>query len=282
MKKQRALFEAVSGIDPALIQEATQPRRLHKPLARRVFISIAYAAVLAIVLTAILWNREENYITTSKGLYVIAHASSEEGSEATETIVLQEGVIYPTLFYQPPIANNRRPCPISFSIDDTLYPDATLTLEIQTNAGIFSNPHNESSPDLTTIENALLIHYGQHFHVPINETLNWRPIGFDYEYMKLQCEQGNLDLDDAYVDCLFDDNPSYIDVIIRADNNIVGYCVIKITEVNGITGFLASEFTLELVTMTLFPKVDNDYQKVSRQYVLNAINDIHTSKQMEP
>ena len=109
----------------------------------------------------------------------------------------------------------------------------------------------------------------------IDKKLYWEPEGFDYAYMAEQIKNGNRDFDSAYKDYDYVNNPSFIDVIIRADNSIVGYCVIAIREINEDDGHPDREFSFELLTMVSFPKVDGKYQKVSYNYVQTQIEKIH-------
>ena len=97
--------------------------------------------------------------------------------------------------------------------------------------------------------------------------------------MKHQFEQGNLDYESAHKWHWFSENPSFFSVIIRADEYIIGYCVIEIREINGVTGYSAQDFSFEVLTMVSFPKVDGEWQEVTLKYVQEQINNIQTERE---
>ena len=111
--------------------------------------------------------------------------------------------------------------------------------------------------------------------VGIDKQLYWEPEGFDYAYLKEQIEGKNYDFNSAYKKHGYVNNPSFINVIIRADDYIIGYCVMAIREINENDGHPDREFSFELLTMVSFPEVDGKYQKVSYNYVQTQIEKIH-------
>ena len=148
-----------------------------------------------------------------------------------------------------------------------------ITMEVSTNAGIFykHDPFNPNSPMLPAILQIFNQFYGQHFTVDIDKKLYWEPEGFDYEYMAEQIEKGNLDYNSAHKEHDYVDNPSFIDVTIRADEYIVGYCVIAIREINENDGHPDQEFSFEVLTIVNFPEVNGKMQKVKFSYVQDQI-----------
>ena len=55
---------------------------------------------------------------------------------------------------------------------------------------------------------------------------------------------------------------AYADIIVKVDDNIVGYAVVKITKVDNTLSYDA-----EIIKSSTFPKVDGQYQKVTQKQV---------------
>jgi hypothetical protein len=68
-------------------------------------------------------------------------------------------------------------------------------------------------------------------------------------------------------------NQVFVDVILRADNHIIGYAVIEILHV-ATSRFGYSYHTCMLKSVS-FPKVEGEYQKVSEKYVKEQIQLVH-------
>lgn len=243
------------------------------------------AAALALLIGAVLFwpASEENYITAPGLIKVYAHELDESGNEIIESVALEEGVDFTSSVVYDPTKSYRQHFPFSFALDKTLYPNMDITLEVSTDAGIFykndSYVPKPNIPTLTVVEAIFSNYYGQHFTVDIDKKLYWEPEGFDYAYMAEQIKNGNRDFDSAYKDYDYVNNPSFIDVIIRADNSIVGYCVIAIREINEDDGHPDREFSFELLTMVSFPEVDGHFQNVSYKYVQTQIQQIHSERE---
>lgn len=236
------------------------------------------AAVLALLIGAVLfWPiSEENYITAPGLIKVYAHGVDTSGSAIVEGVELEEGVEFTSTVVYDPTKSYRRHFPFSFTVDKSLYPNMDITMEVSTDAGIFykNDPFNPNIPMLPAILQIFNNYYGQHFTVDIDKKLYWEPEGFDYEYMAEQIMSGNRDFDSAYKDHDYVNNPSFIDVIIRADKYIVGYCVIAIREINENDGHPDREFSFEVLTIVNFPEVDGKLQNVTLKYVQEEINRI--------
>lgn len=239
----------------------------------------ACAAVLALLIgTMFFWPAtEESYITGPGLITVRAHELDEMGVASIDSIILEEGIEFTSTVVYDPTKSYRQHFPFSFSIDESLYLGMNITMEVSTNAGIFykNDPYDPNMPTLPAILQIFGKYYGQHFTVGIDKNLYWEPNGFDYAYMAEQIENGNLDFNSAYKDHDYVDNPSFIDVIIRADKYIVGYCIIAIREINENDGHPDREFSFEVLTIVNFPEVDGKLQNVTFKYVQEEINRIH-------
>lgn len=281
----KTISQALGSITDANLESAMYVYA-RKRKSRMLWRSIcAAAAVLAILLTAALWpSAEESYVTGPGLLVVRAYALDEDANTPIEEVILEEGVKFISNGHYDPKVSLRQHFPFSFSVDNTLYSGMEITLEVTTDAGIFYNndplapPFSSSStPDIVQTS---LRYYGQHFTVDIDKKIYWEPWGFDYAYWQEQIAQGNLDHESTYKPHLFEKNPSFIDVIIRANDYIIGYCVLEIRETNGITGWEAENFCFEVLAMTSFPEIDGRWQKVTLKYVQEQINNIHAEREV--
>ena len=272
------LSNAMGNIPDDMLMEAMEVK---KHTGRKWILRVAAcAAVLAILLTALLWPSEENYITGPGLIKVYAHEIDEAGNVSIDSVVLEEGVEFTSTVVYDPTKSYRQHFPFSFMLDEDIYPGMDITMEVSTNAGIFykNDPYDPNMPALPAILQIFGNYYGQHFTVGIDKKLYWEPEGFDYAYMAEQIQNGNLDFNNAYKAHDYVINPSFIDVIFRADKHIVGYCVIAIREINENDDHPDREFSFELLTIVNFPEVDGRFQRVSEKYVKEQIESIHNEQ----
>ena len=240
----------------------------------------AAAAVLALVIGAIaFWPAGEQDYVTGPGLLAI-RANAAEVSEDIEEILLEEGIILPATFEYRIDTNVAEVLPITLSIPADAYPNMDITFEVSTMDGIFlkaepydpNAPHN--APGATVLDKIVGTFYGQHFELPNNTSMEWTPAGLNYDYVVAELKKGVTfdQLQDEKINTCFSNNPSYMDIIIKADQKIVGYAVIEIREVNGVLGMWARNFTIEVLKIVSFPRINGKLQKVSEEYVLSQIN----------
>lgn len=277
------ISRALAGVSDVLLQSAMG---VYERKQRRRYIwvrVVAGAAVIALLLTALLWPQEEaDYIIGPGLLTVKAFAVDENDMLITESENLEVGVEFrPKIAYNPTDIG-RIHFPFTFSVEEGLYPGMNITLQISTDAGIFYK--NEPlapnlAPDTPYILRAFAQYYGQNFTVDIDKAVYWQPNGFDYAYMQAQIESGNLDYDSAYKEHGFTKNPSFIDVIVRADAQIVGYCVIEIREVDHAPGNRVRSFRFELLRVVSFPQVNGKWQNVTQEYVQQQIDRLHKERE---
>ena len=241
------------------------------------------AAVLALLIGSVFFwpASEENYITAPGMIKVYAHGVDASGNATVESVELEEGVEFTSTVVYDPTKSYRQHFPFSFTVDKSLYPNMDITMEVSTDAGIFykNEPYNPDSPlhlpgtpDIFQIFSQF---YGQHFVVGIDKQLYWEPEGFDYAYLKEQIEGKNYDLNSAYKKHGYVNNPSFINVIIRADDYIIGYCVMAIREINENDGHPDREFSFEVLTIASFPEVNGKLQNVTLEYVEAQISYFH-------
>lgn len=270
----RALYDAVSQIDPILIEEATAPKKT-LPAVKKI---AAMAAVLALLLTMFFWpNREEGYITAPGLIKVYAHELDDSGNEIIESVALEKGVVLTPEYVFRTDTSYRPQFPIFFEVEHEKYKSEEIVLEISTNSGIFykHRPGDLSMIGKPPIEQLLYHYYGQHFSVTADQPFCWEPDGFDYAFMKEQYAKGNTDFSEVYKLIGFEENPSYFDIIMWADGEIIGYCIIEVNRFETDISQYAHRFSFEVVAMVGFPMVDGKLQNVSYEYVQKQIQLIH-------
>lgn len=274
------ISHALGSISDAALESAMDVYK-RKQNRRGILRLTAIAAVIAILMTALLWPSEENYVTGPGVLTVYAHGVDEDGNATVETDILELGVVFGKTHTYNPAHSYIPDFPISFSVDKDAYYGMDLTLDIRTNTGIFEN--NDVDPltglHLSPAQQHLLFYYGQEFSVDIDKILYWRANGFDYNYLKENVAAGNEDLSQIYRPYCQPQNPSFIDIIVKANDLIVGYCIIEVRELDKQPGTLARTFSFELVSSVSFPMVGGQWQNVKYQYVEEQINNIHTERE---
>ena len=257
-----------------------QRRTLPRPLRL-----VAAAAVAALVIGALaFWPAGEQEYVTGPGLLAI-RANASEVSEDVEEILLEEGIVLPATFEYRIDTNVAEVLPITLSIPEDAYPNMDITFEVSTMDGIFAKsqkydpdaPHN--APGATVLDMIVGTFYGQHFELPNNTSMEWTPAGLNYDYVVAELKKGVTfdQLQDEKINTYFSNNPSYMDIIIKADQKIVGYAVIEIREVNGVLGMWARNFTIEVLKIVSFPRINGKLQKVSREYVMDKLGELHQS-----
>lgn len=252
-EKRRALYDAVSAIDPALVQEATAPR--HRKVTRIVWRVAACAAVVALLIGAMAgfpldFGQDEEYVTAPGGLTIRAYALNEDEISEMNSITLEEGVELPWNYGWSSGINVVRGLPIKLDFQNNDFLGADISLDIYVDQGSFycskPSPYNHEASDIIGYYYENL---GRDFTVPNGTTLYW----VDFYSQSGEMASGDL----------------YVDIIVREGNIIVGYAVLKIFEVEHHVFFAQA---LEIVS---YPKVDGAYQNIPRKYVKRQIENAH-------
>lgn len=264
-------------------KEATVQRLSRWQAVRRVAVAAVAVAILIGIVAGLPFGEPEEYVT-GPGLLSIRAYAEEENQGLTE-VLLEEGIVLPAKFEYRIDYNHAQVLPIVLSIPADEYPGMDITFEISTMDGIFGkdvgyDPDSpKDSPNATWLDRIVGSYYGQHFTVPNNTKMTWKPWGINYDYVVQELEKGvdYNDIDESKMRRFFANNPSYIDIIIRADKYIVGYAVIEIREVNGTLGPFASDFTIEVLKIASFPMINGKLQKVSESYIQKQFYEVHKS-----
>lgn len=257
------LNTALERVSDAHLQEAEDYKKKIHGWVRYV----AAAAVLALVMGALaFWPvGEENYVTGPGLLSIRAYALDEKEISEVNSTVLEEGVELPWEYVWSPAINIVRGLPIKLDFPTDGYEDAKITLEISTSGGSFyGEPVRCQDPITKEYYWSDNLYLGSNFTISNNCTLYWGIFSATYNSAEQKYTPGG-DLARG---------SSYLDIIIRADDMIIGYAVVEIYE---LPQDEAPKFSYKarVIDMVSFPKVDGAYQPITRRYINKLLKEIH-------
>lgn len=237
------------------IPKQTKQRGISRPLRL-----VAAAAVLALVVGAIaFWPAgDEEYVTGPGLLAIRAYALNEQEISDINSTVLEEGVELPWEYVYHEVTNVVKGLPIKLDISVDEYSGMEITFDVSVTAGRFERyPNHYYDKDKGELVWDRDTNMGNKFTIQNNTTIFWVPREIDTS----KAVRGR----------------SYVDILIRADNIIVGYAVVEIYECfpedgrewneNDVYGYLAR--VIEIVS---FPRVNGKLQKVPMDYILEQID----------
>ena len=226
----------------------------------------AAAAVLALVIGILsFWPAGEQEYVTGPGLLAIrAYALNENEISDLNSTVLEEGVELPWEYTWSNAISRLPICyglPIKLEIPEEIYAGMDISLDICVTGGSCNRiPNITMDPDTKEIIAERDFNLGTKFTVPNGYTIYWTS---DSPDMK-ETARGR----------------SFVDVIIRADNMIVGYAVIEVAEQlpEGVTEppkGTVYPYLAKVLAIVSFPQVEGEYQSVVRRYVEKKFEEIH-------
>lgn len=256
------LSEALGGISDDKIEAAAYV----VPKSRRhIWVRVAAcAAVLAILLTALLWpgetKNEDGQIVVSPGILRVYACDLEEvKSTELEEYALLEGVEDSYLTHWSPYLDLiSSGITMTFVVDDVELQKHELVVEISTNYGTLRGYHYNKKywvdEDLEkSKENAC---FGQSGMVDNGEVVFWEGTDLLHSAQREKIVSG--------------EERVFIDVIIRSEDNIIGYAVLEaVLEKPEL--FM---FGLTLLESAYFPKVEGQFQNVTPEYVEKRILEV--------
>lgn len=240
----RALYDAVSQIDPNLIEEATAPKRA-LPSWKKV---AAVAAVVALLIGVFFgpgeYKEEDGQIIAVPGVLKVYATDLKNASvHELEKHELKEGIGGYGSYI--PYSNLSRGIPLLFQIPNDYFGETEVTFSISADYGWFSN-EDAHAMDAITAKNG--------------DSLWWA-------CSPLSNEQEVVDKNGRF----------YGYVIIYAENKIVGYGIIDYyyfePEDDMRPVFCAIGFST-----VCFPLVDGEYQNVTEEYVWKQIEEYKRMK----
>ncbi len=273
------LSRQLSDLPEEMIAEAMVPaKRLHRQrTTHRVLRIAAMAAVVAILLTALsFWpTKEEGYIT-GPGLLVVRASPS-----ASNTDIPVDGAVLEDIFLDDSYSSHWKGMPLLLSIQDDLYPGMDITLECSVSDGAMrcdvvpldkNSPMYEEYMEYAAYYRQFNTYLGNHCVIQNNDKLYWRPdtVEFDHDNYSFGF---NYDFKGAQ---------AFLDIIIRADGQIVGYAVIEFYA--DLDRFFPNwgyeKYYARVLKTVSFPKVGGRYQNVSKEYVDSQFQQIHDGAQV--
>lgn len=264
----RALYDAVSGIDPALIEEASAPPAVKKfPLRRIASIAACLALIAALMLHKPTVGPEGGYVSAPGILAVTAYAF-EDGNNFTEVPLEYTSSPLFEHGYCPLGLNCVPGHPISFHVPD----GEDMTLDISVNEGHIFDWHCDIVDGYFVVRDGDSIR-AQNVTITEDMTLYWRnfyddPVtGESSAFFPFKGYDNivNTDPKTGEVSAVFHNGTRmeniYIDIIIRSGEHITGYAVIHMKP------YYDGAFQSVVIESVSYPQVDGEYQDIPQEYV---------------
>lgn len=152
---------------------------------------------------------------------------------------------------------------INLQLDDDSLSESNIVIEVSTNLGELRGNHYKEKyyveGDLKqSKENA---NFGKKGAIEPGETVYWT--GFEVLRLYAVGEKAGKTREET----LLETGGIFIEFIVRAENNVVGYAVMEIISVD----YESAIFGIELRDSAYFPKVDGEYQNVMQKYLEERI-----------
>lgn len=205
----------------------------YKILLSAICLALIVTIVIPLINIALEINRK--YVMAESLLSVTCFTLTDDSMEEIE---LKESILLPREADWTMAINVVPGLPLELS-----YPDEYVKFTVRTSDGVLrSNINGESK------------FYGKEVELPNNSTIYWN------------------NLSDYNQDELLFNITAYLDIIIRANEHIVGYAVIKIYPV---TEFKQGHvYSAKMLKSVSFPKVDGEYQNISLDFIESEILNI--------
>lgn len=277
--KEYKMTEALNGISDELLLEAAQMTKKKPNRTIQILRIAAIAAAVAVLITAVsLWPAEENYIT-GPGLLVVRAYAVENGELVEEnSTILEEGITLPTKYaFDNGVSLINNGTSLLFSIQNDAYDGMEIAFECILSDGAFEQDIMMMFEGLSQEEKLLLLedsylyrmktYLGDHFTVKNNQRMYWVPYTMTFDQDNREYETSGF----------FMGEQAFADIIIWADDYIVGYAVIEFygdADTISQNGHYSRYYARLLKTVS-FPQVEGEYQNVSERYVNEQFQLIH-------
>ena len=248
------LCAALGGLPDALILEAMESgqRAGEKVIPWKRL--IACAAVLAVIIGALLWHDViHSGVVEADGILTIK-AYAADGVTST---IMEKGIELPFAFGWNSGLSSIPGLPLTLSIDANNYPDSKITFDICVEDGSFikNDSHWIScspSQNIELFKNDQPL--GKSFVIDNQSTIFWTNHEISQNYNA--------------VSGYFKGDKTYVDIIIKADDHIIGYAVIKIYCAIP----AALHYQASVVETISYPLLDGKYQNIRLSDVQAAMN----------
>lgn len=210
----------------------------YKILLSAICLALIVTIVIPLINIALEINRK--YVMAESLLSVTCFTLTDDSMEEIE---LKESILLPREADWTMAINVVPGLPLELS-----YPDEYVNFTVRTSDGVLrSNINGESK------------FYGKEVELPNNSTIYWNNLSNNNENVLLF----NI--------------TSYLDIIIRSNEHIVGYAVIKIYP---ITEFKQGHvYSAKMLKSVSFPKVDGEHQNISLDFIESEILNIKSKDQ---
>lgn len=261
------LSQALGGISQEMVEEACVCG--YKKNRRSILFRVAaVAATLAIILTVALWPRKtEDGIVTAPGV-LKAYAYEMKGESTIDITKMEdyELVMEPEFSHKTiwsPYLGMIGGIAVTMVITEESLQDADITFEITANYGelyadFYSDKYYNGTNASQAKEAACFDKYGQASN---GETVYWE--GMELWYAAESQPDGSKNMGELLADI----GKIYMDVLIKADGNIVGYAVFEMVSLDE-NGCM---FSAALRNSAYYPIVDGEFQSVTEEFVRQEI-----------
>lgn len=244
--------DALSDISDDKIEAAANMT----PVGRqRIWIRIAaVAAVLAILLTALLWPAEDEAKHATLGFIKVYAYDTTSGSDIESMDKFElTGLVNSNISWWIPYGSLVQHMPLTLECDASQYENETITFSVSANWGKFLRQNDFASlPIEDRQETSIWETLGTEFNVANGETIWYDPLGKN-EDIKEVIER---------------DGGAFADVLIYAGDHLIGYVVIEFVYYEKTPAFIATVKGVEC-----FPMIDGAYQKISEEEIKERITD---------
>lgn len=254
---------ALGGIPDEKIMDAMNVYKRKQRSRNILFRAAAVAATLAIILTAALWPRktEDEKTITSPGFLKVYAYDLSSGVAISE----QEGVDLADSLVESPSAwwigmNMYYGLPLTLNVSDERFEGMVVTFDVIAEHGnfygdIYSEKYKKNAEDKVASMNDAEL--GDTFTIENGESIFWedRKIRQEASAQGLLTEEYLAELGDLI----------YVDVIVKADDQIAGYAVIVINHHSGLT------YTAAVREVVFYMMEDGTIQEVTEEYVRQEI-----------
>lgn len=248
----RALYDAVSQIDPNLIEEATAPKRVLPSWKKVAAVAAVLALLIGLAFAPSENTNEVEKIVIAPGILKVYAYDLSTGTEISNMVryELSDSVIGDTCEWTS-ITNSLYGLPLTLEIDEKAFDLANITFEVSvTHGGFYGDIHNDKYKKDKNDPVAKMkdVNFGKEFTIENGETIFWSDRALIVEaaekgisYYEYVAKIGSID----------------VNIVIKCNSHIVGYALIKIESKR------EGWFTASAEKIVHFPKVDGEYQVVT-------------------
>ena len=160
-----------------------------------------------------------------------------------------------------------RGLPIQLDFPDEIYDGSEITLQISTTGGSFIGERVRYLDPVTQKYELANNYLGDSFSVSNHKKIYWFLTSKKYDSQTQEyTPSGEIAR-----------GSSYVDIVIRADGQIVGYAVVEVYELSE-DEVPAMTYKARIVKIASFPKIDGQQQHVTQKYMDRLFKKIHEGK----